>query len=184
MTWAAPKAGLKSRGSWVAPLSCRWGRVKPANGGVYSTVSYVGNKWKLIKRKASTNGTVQHALSRIDAHVGYYMEIKLHSARNFPTTCTSQLRFPLEQRGKLGWRAKGSIMPDRYDRALCATELRLPGDIIDRITQGRRPQCAFEVPPTPPTRRGKGLTTRRLAIRHRSHLLRLPSFGGGRQFQI
>ena len=40
-------------------------------------------------------------------------------------------------------------MPDRYDRALCATELRLRDDIISRISEGWRPQRTFDVPPRP-----------------------------------
>ena len=101
-----------------------------------------------MKRRVVTNGIAQHALARIEAHLKYDLKLKLHSPRNFFATCASRLRFPLEERGKLGRRAKGSVMPDRYGRALCATELRLRGDVINRINRGWRPTGAFEVPPS------------------------------------
>ena len=37
-------------------------------------------------------------------------------------------------------------MPNVYDRAVCAAELRLRGDILNRIDSGWRPAPAFEVP--------------------------------------
>ena len=37
-------------------------------------------------------------------------------------------------------------MPDRYDRAECATELRIRSEIIDKIKRGWRPTRALEVP--------------------------------------
>ena len=36
-------------------------------------------------------------------------------------------------------------MPDRFDKAVCAAELRLRGDILSKIRPGRRPQLSFEV---------------------------------------
>ena len=99
-----------------------------------------------MRKKKVTNGTSQHALGRIQTHIGSELKLKLHSPRNFFTTCASQLLFPLEQREKLGHCAKGSAMPGRYDRAFCTTELRLRDDIISRISGGWRPQIAFEVP--------------------------------------
>ena len=37
-------------------------------------------------------------------------------------------------------------MPDRYDRAECATELRLRAGIIGEIQDGWRPTKSFEIP--------------------------------------
>ena len=39
-------------------------------------------------------------------------------------------------------------MPDRYDRAICAAELRLMSEILAKIAAGWRPTAAFEVPNT------------------------------------
>ena len=39
-------------------------------------------------------------------------------------------------------------MPERYDRALCVTELRIRSDIVSRIlTKGWRPESAFQAGP-------------------------------------
>ena len=111
---------------------------------------YVDDKWAQIKRKKVTSGAAQHALTRIQTFLGFGLKLKLHSPRNFFTTCAGQPRFPLEEREKLGRWAKGSIMPDRYDRALCAAELRLRDCVITHINGGWRPTCAFEVPPKQP----------------------------------
>ena len=40
-------------------------------------------------------------------------------------------------------------MPDRYDRAECATELRLRAEILEKIRRGWRPAAAFETPVSP-----------------------------------
>ena len=37
-------------------------------------------------------------------------------------------------------------MPDLYDRATCATELRLMGEITPKIREGRKPAGPFGVP--------------------------------------
>ena len=40
-------------------------------------------------------------------------------------------------------------MPDRYDRAVCATELRIRDDILGRVRAGWVPAAAFELPKKP-----------------------------------
>ena len=37
-------------------------------------------------------------------------------------------------------------MPDRYDRAVCATELRIRDEILGRAREGWAPAAAFELP--------------------------------------
>ena len=37
-------------------------------------------------------------------------------------------------------------MPGHYDRAVCATELRMRSEIIAKVNEGWRPSPAFEVP--------------------------------------
>ena len=54
----------------------------------------------------------------------------------------------------MGHWAPGSVMMEHYDRAQCATELRLRGDILERVrNQGWAPAGSFEVP-APPQRTG------------------------------
>ena len=36
-------------------------------------------------------------------------------------------------------------MPDRYDNAVCATELRSRNELFDKIRSARRPQKSFEL---------------------------------------
>ena len=46
-------------------------------------------------------------------------------------------------------------MPAAYGRSKCITELRLRGDVVQRIKDGRMPPCDFELPfqhPPRPTR--------------------------------
>lgn len=40
----------------------------------------------------------------------------------------------------------GSLMPDRYGRAVCAAELRLRDEILAKIRDGRKPSGPFETP--------------------------------------
>ena len=79
---------------------------------------------------------------------GFPKSVQLHSARNFFATCAGQLLYGREFREKLGRWTAGSLMPDRYDRAECATELRLRSEIIEKLNSGWRPTKAYEVPPT------------------------------------
>ena len=73
----------------------------------------------------------------------------LHSFRSWLATCANQLAFKREDREKLGRWSAGPVMPDRYDRATCATELRLRNEIVAQVADGRRPQVALEVPSKP-----------------------------------
>ena len=97
-------------------------------------------------RKWGTQGLVQTLIAKIEAKFGFPSIVKLHSPRNFFPTCAGQLLYGGEFREKLGRRAPGSTMPDRYDRAECATELRVRAEIIEKIQRGRRPTKPFEIP--------------------------------------
>ena len=48
----------------------------------------------------------------------------------------------------LGHWAPGSDMPDHYDRAYCAAELRLRDSVLARVADGWAPARAFEIPKT------------------------------------
>ena len=63
----------------------------------------------------------------------------------------ASITFSREDREKLGRWAPGSLMPDRYDRATCTTELRLRNEILERIRSGWEPTNSFETPGTQST---------------------------------
>ena len=69
---------------------------------------------------------------------------KLHPFRNRATTCASQLRYPREGRDRLGHWAPGGGIPDGYDKAVCASELRIRADILDKVHEEWRPQKSFD----------------------------------------
>ena len=54
-----------------------------------------------------------------------------------------QLLYPREAREQLGHWDPGGLMPDRYDRAICAAELRTRDAIPARIRNGRVPGWPF-----------------------------------------
>ena len=62
-----------------------------------------------------------------------------------PPACANQLEFPREERGELGHWAPGSLVPDKYDKDVCATELKLRSKILSHVREGWRPQAAFQV---------------------------------------
>ena len=45
----------------------------------------------------------------------------------------------------MGHWATGVMIPDRYDKAVCATELKLRARIFTEIPPGRRPRHALQV---------------------------------------
>ena len=111
-----------------------------------SLFPHVSNDWALDLSKKGTYGVVQAAIARMETRFGFPKQMKVHSARNWFATCAGQLLYGREHREKLGRWAPGSIMPDHYDRAECATELRLWAEIIEKVQSGWRPSKAFEVP--------------------------------------
>lgn len=58
-----------------------------------------------------------------------------------------ELLYGREIRETLGLWVAGSRMPDRYDRAGRATELRLRAETTQKINSGWMPTKAYEVPP-------------------------------------
>ena len=108
----------------------------------------MGKDWSVDLKRGGTHGTAQAALSRLEHEFGFKLTLTLHSFRNFFATCAHQLLRPREDREKLGHWAPGSVMPDRYDRATCATELRLRNEILTKVATGWRPTESFEVPNT------------------------------------
>ena len=146
--WATPREGLTKTMFWAAPLLRFWKKHKPSKQGrVIFIFPYVSNDWTIDPNRAATNGTAQAALNRIITHFGLTMKVTLHSPRNWAATCAHQLKYPREERETIGHWAPGSLMPDRYDRAVCSTELRIRNDIFSRIRdEGWQPTPAFEIP--------------------------------------
>ena len=146
MQWAAPLTGLAGN-TWVAPITRLWEKLRPGKGLYDNLFPMVNDKWDLVSKRVGTYGSAQNALNRFQNKIGTNLKLKLHSPRTFFATCAGRLRIPREERAKLGMWAAGSLMPDRYGRAVCVTELATRGDIIKKINQdGWRPQGAFCAP--------------------------------------
>ena len=146
MRWATVRAGINSNGAWVRPLFRLWDRLKPANGKVSWLFPYVNSEWKVDIKRRATYGVAQAAFRRLTALFGFEGKFTLRSPRNWFTTCAGQLLYSREHREKLGRWAPGSVMPDHYDRAVCATELRLRNEIIAKLNLGWRPSKEYETP--------------------------------------
>ena len=95
---------------------------------------------------ASSGNTTQSPIRVLEAKFGFPRSMTIHSPRNFYATCARQLLYAKAQRNTLGRWAEDSEVSNRYDRGVCATELRLRDDIPNRIEKGWRPAPAFEVP--------------------------------------
>ena len=146
MRWATVRAGIQSNGAWVRPLFRLWDRLKPVRGKFTWLFPYVNSEWKVDLKRRATYGVAQAAFQRLTNLFGFEGRFTLHSPRNWFTTCAGQLLYSREHREKLGRWAPGSVMPDHYDRAVCATELRLRAEIIAKFNQGWRPSKEYEIP--------------------------------------
>ena len=147
-----------------------WIGIKPEDDSKsVNLFPWVGKDWVIVGSKTSTAGTVQAALSRVEILLGFSMKLKIHSPRAWFATCAHQLLYPREDREKLGRWDPGSLMPDLYDRSACATELRLRGEILERIRKGVwKPTNAFETPSQEKTIKKK--PSRHRLVRHRNVL--------------
>ena len=162
MTWAPPKNGLKSNGKWRLPVLSFWESARPRleahelEKPVFQFLfPYFATDWAIDFTIAATNGTAQAALTRLEAICGFNgVGCTLHSPRNWFATCATQLAFKREDRETPGRWSAGSLMPDKYDRGVCVTELRLRGEILSQVNDGWRPQKAFEVPNATSKREG------------------------------
>ena len=112
-----------------------WESIKPAEGSESATPLFVWvcKNWECRKRRNATLGTVHATLTRVEKEFGFAANLKVHSPRSRFATLAEKLLYTREDREKLGYWDPGSLMPDRYDRATCATELRPRGEILQRI---------------------------------------------------
>ena len=146
--WAAPLKGLTDI-KWWEPVKSFWERIKPEGDLTKTTPLYTAfdKEWATSKRTI-TRGIVQAALTKLEKEFGFDCALKIHSPRSWHATLAKQLLYSREDREKLGHWAPGSLMPDLYDRATCATELRLRDEILQRIREGWAPAGPYEVPNT------------------------------------
>ena len=128
MNWAAPLLVLLGPDSVrYRPLLLHWGEVKPAEWQFRALFPHVPPERRIDISRDANFGAAQAQLSKPEVSLG------------FPN-CANQLRFPREERERLGHWAPGSAAPGRYDKAVCATEIRLRNEILQKIRSGRRPQ--------------------------------------------
>ena len=160
--WATPRVGLKSRGGRCAPALALWQCYRPDNPDptgpkFHFLFPYFPKDWTPDFARAGANGAAQAALARLEERCGLSIGRSLRPPRAWFATCAAQLAFMREDRVTLGRRSTGSVMPDRYDRGVCVTELRLRDEILGLANDGWRPQKAFAVPnaATKSTRRNK-----------------------------
>ena len=148
--WAAPLAGIHSKGAWVSPVMKVWNASPPVEKGHRAIFLKMDTDWNVDHSKFAPYYLVLRLLRPIATAKGFDAKWTLHSARNWLPTCANQLGWTQEDRRKLGHWAANSEMMDRYDRALCTTELRLRNGIVSRISaEGWAPTASFEVPEEP-----------------------------------
>ena len=129
-----------------------WDRVKPQKKERYRYLSpNFWQDWAFGYNRRGAPGVVQATLTRLEQFLGFPKLLKLHSARTRFATCAGKLEFSLEERTTLGRWEPGSVMPNLYDRAICATELKIRRKILERINEGWVPAHAFEIPEIPGT---------------------------------
>ena len=149
LSWEAPRAGISSNGAWVNPVYKYWGKVKPKEKRYrYLSPHFQPDLGVGYNRRGSA-GVIQAALTRLEQFLGFHKLLKLHSARTWFATCARQLDFSLEERTMLGHWKPGSLMPNLYDRAACATEIKLRNKVLEHINAGWVPAQAFEIPNPP-----------------------------------
>ena len=157
MTWATPALGLSGSTEWTLPILSFWNNrtAKKADGAFIPLFPAVSKDWCILPM-AGTSGGVQPCLARVELFMGREPLLKLHSFRTFIPTCAGQLQLDMDKRRKLGRWSATSTMPDRYDRAVCASELATRSKVLDEIAHGWRPAADFEIPVLPGAAKRKG----------------------------
>ena len=148
ITWATPSKGFVSKGAWANPLFEVWKKNPPMEGGHHALFRASDEAWVVDPTQRPNYYMVLKLFKRICEFLGYKNpKWTLHSARNWFPTCANQLGWSEEDRRKLGHWAPGSLMMERYDKAVCTTELRLRSSIFGMITdRSWVPTQSYEVP--------------------------------------
>ena len=132
-----PLNGITNAQRW-GPIITHWECVKASDIGSCPTplCPWVDKEWHSSLRRNATVGTAQATLTRIEREFGFANNLNVHSPRSWYATLTNQLLYSREDREKIGHWSPGILMPDLYDRATCATELRSRGEILEKIRGG------------------------------------------------
>ena len=148
ITWGTPSQGFVSKGAWADPLFSIWEKTPPVKGGHHSLYRFCDDSWEIDPTRRPPYYVVLKLFKKICEFLGHKdPKWTLHSARNWFPTCANQLGWSEDDRRKLGHWAPGSQMMEKYDRAVCTTELRLRSSIFGMITDSKwTPTAAFEVP--------------------------------------
>ena len=120
------------------PHSDVLGRVKPSDAGSCAIPLYpwVDKEWGPSNSRNATVGAVRAALTRIEKEFASQTNPAAKSPMAWYSALAKQLLYSREDREKLGPWDPRSLMPDLYDRATCAAELRLRDEISDKIRGG------------------------------------------------
>ena len=150
ITWATPSQGFITNGKWTDPLFSMWEKYPPLKGGHHALYRFSDDSWEIDPTRRPPYFAVLKMFKKLCEFLGYKNpKWTLRSARNWFPTCASQLGWSEDDRRKLGHWAPGSYMMEKYDRAICTTELRLRSSIFGMITDKKwEPTPAFEVPLT------------------------------------
>ena len=147
MNWATPRSGINTKGVWFQIIDQFWCKIKPKSEDEFAPLfPRVTPEWIIDRKRPGTSGTVQAALTRLEGRLGFPPLCTLHSPRNWFPTMGDQLLFPGEKRNRLGRWAKGSKMPEKYDRTFCVSELKIRDDILQELNKGWTPEDNFEIP--------------------------------------
>ena len=145
MQRAAPLGGISGVDWWPTVLK-HWEGIKPQESNTFVPLyRRVDKNWLCCTKKAATLGSTKAALSRLEQSFGLNTHFRIHPPRSWCATIARQLLYSREDREKLGLWAPGSLMPELYDRATCATELRLRDEILTKIKEGFVPAGPFEL---------------------------------------
>ena len=139
--WVSARVDGGPSRSWLTGT-----RGGPRKVGTGTCFSYTSPKWEVGYDRHASRSVAAAAMVRFGDVREFPRLRKLHSPRTWFSTCARQLLVKKEDRTTLGRRAPDCDMPGRYDRAVCATELRLRNTISEKARGGWRPAHAFEVP--------------------------------------
>ena len=106
--------------------------------------------WSMDSPRPMQYATALACFRRLDKLCGFGEKFTLRSPRDVLPTWGAQLGWRKEDRTALGRRAPISEMPNRFDRAVCNTELRLRNEIIQRENEGWKPSASFDLPKKKP----------------------------------
>ena len=147
--WACPKMGTLGNDRWLKPiLDCHRMLKRKMGDDATFLLPQISKQWSEMSLQPCSYSSARRMLVNMAEALGVEgsSRISLHSPRNFIPTASAQLGWSLEDRNKAGRWAKNSVMADRYDRSVAASELALRQDVLSALSKGWRPVGAYEVP--------------------------------------